>query len=185
MIRFFFNFLKVKTLTKACFLLLLCSACQVPLSEDNLKRLNDLESLVATAQYNLSWDDTDLQKRVDSMDRKLNYLKQVVKDSGDIRAAMIRYEAIASNYKTYIERAPALVYDLDKYREEIIKLKEQALASKITNEDFEKRYNELRPSLITINKITEPLAYNAVSIEPEFIRYDKIITEKYRAMGGR
>lgn len=181
MIRLRVNFL---TISAICFLFT-GTSCRAPLNEDNLERLADLENMVSSAQDNLSWDDEDLQKRVDSMEIKLKYLKQAVKDSGETRDALIRYEAIAANYKIYIDQDPVLEYDLDKYRQEIMKLREQALAGKITNQAFEKKYSELRPSLGALHKITEDLWYKVLTVEPDFNRYDKILNEKYEAMGGR
>lgn len=161
------------------------TACRAPLTEENLARLTDLQELVSSAQNNLSWDEQDLQQRVDSMNRKMQYLSSHMKDSGDLRVSLITYQAIKANYDAYLEQAPALEYDLDKYRAEIVKLKEDALSGKISNSAFEKKYSELRPPLTIIAKTTEPLWHNVLSLEPEYMRHNKVITERWRAMGGR
>jgi hypothetical protein len=164
---------------------LFAMGCRAPLNEDNLKRLSNLEDLVSSAQNNVSWDETDLQQRVDSMKMKLDFITSHLKDSGDLKPALMHYTAIKANYQAYIQQAPAIEYDLDKYRQQIIQLKDSALGGKISNPAFEKRYNTLRPILITINKITEPLWYNVLSVEPDYTRQDRIITEKYKALGGK
>jgi hypothetical protein len=167
------------------FVLLVFAGCRAPLSEENLARLADLEKLVTDAQYNLNWDQEDLQQRVDSMDMKLDYISAHMRDSGDLKINLLTYKAIQANYKTYIEEAPALDYDLDKYRKEIIKMKEDALSGKINNAAFEKKYTELRPPLTIIAKTTEPISHNILSVEPEYQRQNRIITEKYKALGGK
>src|SRR5688500_13935070 len=85
----------------------LMSSCRAPLSDENLKRLSNLEMLVSTAQNNLAWDEDELKQRVDSMTMKIGLIKEKLRDTAEVNTALMRYEAICANYKLYLKQAPA------------------------------------------------------------------------------
>ncbi|MGZ5304512.1 MAG: hypothetical protein ACXWDO_10400 [Bacteroidia bacterium] len=152
-----------------------------------MNKVTELENIITNTEDNLSIDAEQVGERLDSIKLILNYLQEHKHDSGDVetKGAMVRYLGIQKNYQTYIELYPVLLFDLDKYKTFVAKLKQDAQQGSISDKDFDRQYEALKTKLQTIDKKAAALSYNTYAVQGDYRRSHEKVKQLYEQVKMR
>ncbi len=174
---FFMKNIYAVLLTTVIFL----AACRNQADENRLLKVTELENIITNTEDNLSIDEQEIAQRLDSIKLMLNYLSQVKHDSGDVetKGAMTRYYGIQKNYEMYTQTYPALIYDLEKYKNYVAKLKKDAADPSIPDSGFDQQYRAIKSKLQAIDKQAAALSYNTFAVQGDFRRSHEKVKALY------
>lgn len=168
-------------------LFVLLIGCKPKMDEEQLAKVTELENIITNTEDNLSISAEEVTGRLDSIKLMLTYLSEHKHDSGDVetKGAMVRYFGIQKNYEMYTETYPTLMFDLDKYKTYVAKLKQDAEHGNISKTDFDRQYEALKTKLQTIDKKAAALSYNTYAVQGDYRRSHEKVKSLYERVKMR
>jgi hypothetical protein len=180
--RFIFRLLPGLLFTIICFQL--SPSCKPFEKKEDFKKLDTLQSLVNRTSAMMIIDQDVIQHRKDSIDMKLKALHEQLPDSGDAerKDALIRYTAIESNYKQFVEAYPMLEFDFDREKTAFEDLQKKVKGKAISEKEFDEQYRQHYPALETIEKKSKDLIFMIRSTEKDYWRTSAVINPVYEGL---
>ena len=161
--------------------------CKPKADEKDLQKVTELEDIISNIEDNLSIDNDEISGRLDSIKLMLNYLSTQKHDSGDVetKGAMLRYYGIQKNYEMYTQEYPVMMFDLDKYKAQVAKMKQDLQDGNLSKNMFEKQYQTCKKRLQNMDKKAAALSYNTYAVEGDYRRSHEKVKKLYDYVKSR
>jgi hypothetical protein len=164
------------------------NSCRRPFdNKSNVMKVDTLQNLVAEIDNTLILSEDSVARRNDSMRIKLNLIHSAYKDTtdGEMKAAIIRYEGIQKTYDDFLKNYPVMEFDEDRHKKSVQDMKTKVLEEKISQEDFDKFYQEEKLFLQILLQKARTMTYNTSAIEEDYHRNDPTVTRLYHRLGKK
>jgi len=160
------------------------TGCKQENKKESLQQIDTLESIVNQEQQLLDIDDEGIKARYDSMNIKLHlirtHFKMVISDS--LKNNTLKYLAIRSNYKNFLEVFPGMEFDAAEDKKRIDNLKRDYINRAISEKQFQEYYAKEKPLLSKHLVNLKSIAVSIYSVRMEFDRSDAVITPVFNLL---
>ncbi len=160
------------------------TGCKQENKKESLQQIDTLENIVNQEQQLLDVDDEGIKARYDSMNIKLHlireHFKMVMSDS--LKNNTLKYLAIRSNYKNFLQVFPGMEYDANEDKKRIDNLKHDYINHTISEKQFQEYYVTEKPLLSKHLASLKYIAVSIYSVRMEFDRSDAVITPVFNLL---